>query len=92
MPFVIRHQCVGVVHEFVFADMPTELQIAAVARFVAPRCAHEVHPKTGEPWRVWAEPRELIGDSIPTIHTQEPNNMPGPQAPTMHGIASAGET
>lgn len=65
--YMLRHQAAGFIPQFVFANEPTEMQIAAVARMCEAR--HGIaHPKTEEPYWICAVPVDLVeGGAVPAL-------------------------
>lgn len=63
--YVIRHQALGFVHEFPFANFPTEKQVDAVMRVCAVRLSAAEHAKTGEYWHKVVEVDVLDTNDLP---------------------------
>lgn len=59
--YFVRHQAHGIVHEFPFAEHPTQEQVAAVARFCFQSYGHG-HPKTpDQPYWTKVVERDVLG-------------------------------
>jgi len=69
--YLVRHQAGNVIHEFVFAQVPSETQKVAVEKHC--RQLYGVsHPKTpGEPYWTRVEERDVLGpDEVPVVPDQ----------------------
>lgn len=65
--FFVRHQAHGVVHQFPFAQHPTQEQVEAIKRFCFQLHGFG-HPKTPEePYWVRVVEVDVLGDELPDV-------------------------
>jgi len=70
--FFVRHQAAGVMHEFPFADQPSNAQLIAVLKIAEQRHGAS-HPKTKEAYWARVVDLDLIGDEVPEVAEQSPD-------------------
>ena len=70
--FFVRHQAAGVMHEFPFADHPSNAQLVAVLKIAEQRHGAS-HPKTKEAYWARVVDLDLIGDEVPEVAEQSPD-------------------
>lgn len=86
--YMLRHQSLGFLTNLVFAQEPTEAQIAEVLTLLP--CG-STHPKTGEPYFCVAVAIPLEGDAtdldsyVPPPPAAPASNKPGPGEMTFGG-------
>jgi len=85
--FFVRHQAHGVVHQFPFAQHPTQEQVDAVKRYCFQLHGFG-HPKTPEePYWVRVVETPVLGDELPEV----PERVLAPAGEQGVGRAATGE-
>lgn len=87
--YFVRHQAAGVVHQYPFAELPTQAQVDAVAA-ICNQQHGATHPKTKEPHWVQVWDVNVIGDEVPDVPVQGGVSIANEAASSKYSMSGTG--